>query len=164
MLWFHGLRAKHFCNLILELPDDEGNEKNDCDDEEKDELSSDALFFLLAMIAFPARSTYTLTVAAVATVEARTTAGFPCSLESSHVCSRVKMLKYREVSALMNRFVLRNLLNELHDAAVASQARGKAELFTIETSGATAREPAIIISGTVTRHKNLEVIVQFAIR
>ena len=58
----------------------------------------------------------------------------------------------------MNRFLLRNLLDELHDAAVASQARGQTELFAIEAGLATAGKPAVIVGRAIARHQDLEVI------
>ena len=58
----------------------------------------------------------------------------------------------------MDLLILRDLLDELHDAVGASQARWESELFSIEASLATAWEPAIKVSRAVTRLQCLEVI------
>lgn len=67
-------------DLGAEVIEHKGHHNDEGDDEEPDELCSNTLFLILAVIAIPAVAAHAFTVTAVATILADATASFTCFL------------------------------------------------------------------------------------
>ena len=128
-------------NALTEFPEHNSDNEDDRYDKEKDQFSGDPFFFFFAEMTLPPIRTHTFAITTRSSVLALSTARI--RLDSGEGSSLTQALHDNEICALVDKLVLSDLLDKLHDAVSAGESTWETELLAVEARASSAREPAI---------------------